>query len=435
MHLVVLGLNHRTAPVEIRERLSISEDRMPDVLACLRDSGTTETLLLSTCNRTEIYAYAPTRAADSAIIQRLGEACCVAPNDFVEYFYTLAGHKAVKHLFRVAAGIDSMVVGEAQILGQVKDAYSTACGMGFTGPVLNTLFQQAITVGKRARTDTDIGRGAFSIGSAAVHLAESIFEELRGRTVLIIGAGTMGELTMTHLSSSGVSNVIVANRTYEKAVDLAAEFGGRAIRFEEIPSALAAADIVIASTGSQEPIVDADMTAEAMRARRGRPMFFIDIAVPRDIAPDVQDIDNVFVYDIDDLQTAVDADAGNRQAEVKKIDSIIEEQVGEFMAWFRTLDAVPVVTALRDKFEKIREAELAKLHHKYPDLSQEQIEAIDAATRSIVNRISHHPMIRIKEYAAADDSAARLDTICDVFGIQPSENEGGKCEAEGDRQP
>lgn len=419
MHLVVIGLNHHTAPIELREKLSISEARISEALAALKALGVAECLILSTCNRTEVYACTSTRSDDAAIIECIGEVCGVRPEVFIPHLYSHAGHKAVLHLFRVASGIDSMVIGEAQILGQVKDAYAAAGGLGYTGPVLNSVFRQAIVVGKRARTETDIGRGAFSVGSAAVQLARSIFEDLKGRTVLMVGAGKMSELAITHLVSCGTSTLLVANRTHERASSLVSRFGGQAIPFDDLPSALGSADIVIASTGAERPVITGDLVLSAMRVRRGRPMFFIDIAVPRDVAPEVESIDNVFVYNIDDLQAAVDADAGNRQAEVAKIEAMIGQELEQCMRWFRTLDAVPVVTALRDKFEEIRSTEMDKLSRKMPELTPEQLEAIDAATRSIVNRICHNPMIRIKEFAAGSDSSDKIETICDVFGITP----------------
>lgn len=418
MHLVVIGLNHKTAPVELREKLSIDKAQLHGDLSALKAIDTVrECLILSTCNRTEVYAYTSSRADDAAVVRCIGEFCGVGPDAFASHLYSHAGHKAAEHLFYVAAGIDSMVVGEAQILGQVKDAYAAAKRMGFTGPVLNALFQQAIAVGKKARTETDIGRGAFSVGSAAVQLARSVFDELRGCTILIVGAGKMAELAITHLASCGASTVLVANRTYEKAVNLALQFGGQPIRFEDLAPALEAADIVITSTGANRPILTREMVSAAMHERRGRPMFLIDVAVPRDIDPRVQEIENVFVYNIDDLQAAVEADAVGRRAEAANVRAIVAQEVEEFMRWFGTLDAVPVIAALRKKFEDIRSAELDKLKRKLPDLAPEDLEAINAATRSIVNRICHQPMIRIKEYATDGDASARLETACDIFGI------------------
>ncbi len=422
MHLVVIGLNHKTAPVETREKLSIDEPRLPEALARLGSiQCVSECAVLSTCNRTEVYACARTRADDALIIDLLGEFCGVPVESFAPHLYSWAGHKAAEHLFRVAAGIDSMVIGEDQILGQVKAAHAAASRAGAAGPVLNFLFQHAAMVGKRVRSETAVGRGAFSVGSVAVQLAGSIFEDLKGRTVLVLGAGKMAELTITHLTCSGASEVLVANRTAEKAASLAAQCGGRAIGFDDLRPALDTADIVIASTGSQEPIITRAMLAGAISARRGRPIFVIDIAVPRDVEASAAQIDNVFLYNIDDLQAIVDRQARSRKAEIESAEAIIKQEVQRFIERFRTLDAVPVITAIRDKFEQIRRTEIEKLKGKMGGLSREQLDAIDAATRSIVNKICHHPMIRIKDYAASAEPPVSLEQVCELFGICPEE--------------
>lgn len=424
MHLVVIGLNHKTAPVALREKLSISEGQLPDALTDLASrEGISECLILSTCNRTEVYVYTATKADDAVIIDWMGEFFAVPVIEFESYLYSQSGHKAVEHVFRVAAGIDSMVLGEAQILGQVKTAYAAARAAGTTGSLLGSLFEQAISVGKRARTETEIGRGAFSVGSVAVGLAKSIFGELTARVVLIVGAGEMGELTATHLLASGADTLLAANRTYERAVGLAERFGGRAVSFEDMESAMQSADIVITSTGASEPIISRKIVSAVMHARRGRPLFFIDIAVPRDVEPGVGTLDGVFVYDIDDLQAAVESHADQRRGEVMKVEEIIGEEVADFVVRFRALDAVPVITALRDKFEGIRLQELAKLNDRLSRLTPEELNLIDTTTRSIVNRICHTPMLQIKDYAAREDSSTRLDAICELFGICPVDSE------------
>ncbi len=421
MHLTVIGLNHKTAPVEIREKLSISDAQLPQALSALVGrERILECLVLCTCNRTEVYACTASRADDESVVAWMGESCRVEPDEFRSHLYSHAGHKAAEHLFRVAAGLDSMVLGEAQILGQVKDAYEIARTRGSTGPVLNGLFQQAITVGKRARSETEIGRGAFSVGSVAVQIARSIFDELKGRSVLVVGAGEMAELAITHLVSSGASDVVVANRTFERAEDLARRFCGQAVAFDDLPKALQSADIVITSTGSREPIITRQMMSSVMHARRGRPVFLVDIAVPRDIEAGVALMDNVFVYDIDDLQGAVEIDAAARQAEAAKVESIIADEVESFIVRFRTLDAVPVITALREKLDSIRVQELDKLKGRLRHLSDEDVAAIDATTRSIVNKICHQPMIQMREYAGGGEPA-KLETICELFGICPTE--------------
>lgn len=431
MHLVVIGLNHKTAPVEVRERISFDETSIPRALSELHSScRVAECAILSTCNRSEVYACTTARADDEVIIKWIGSFCETEPDEFRAYLYSRAGHKAAEHLFRVSAGIDSMVLGEAQILGQVKDAYAAACAAGTTGTVLNALFQQAIAVGKRVRTETQIGRGAFSVGSVAVGLAQSIFGELSGRKVLVVGAGKMAELTLTHLLSSGVERPVVSNRTLERAKQLAERFCGEAVEFERLGSALEAVDIAITSTGSREPIITRQAVAAAMRARRGSPLFFIDTAVPRDVEPGVAELDNVFVYDIDDLQSAVDTSLRNRKAEVAKVEAIVAQETAAFAEKLRTLDAAPVITALREKFEDIRVQELEKLKARLGHLSEQDIEMISAATRSIVNKICHTPMIQMKESLAEGQTSAKLDLICELFGICPADRPADEGESE-----
>jgi glutamyl-tRNA reductase len=425
VHLVVIGLNHTTAPVELREKLSIPDNQLPEALADLASREVvSECVILSTCNRTEVYAYTQSRADDDVIIDWIGSFFGIDKKSFQQHLYSLAGHKAIEHLFKVASGIDSMVLGEAQILGQVKTAHSAAIDASTAHTLLGGLFQQGISTGKRARTETGIGRGAFSVGSVAVGVARSIFDELKGRTVLMVGAGKMGELTATHLTASGATEVLVANRTYEKAIDLAQRFDGKAIKFDELQTAMLSVDIVITSTGAKEPIIDYEMVAAAMKIRRGRPLFFVDIAVPRDVEPGVDALDGVFVYNIDDLQGAVDVHAAERRAEIKKVEEIVSEEVASFMVRFRTLDAIPVITALREKFEGIRQQELDRLQQRLGHLSEDDLELINLTTRSIVNRICHTPMIQIKDYAVQDDSSEKLDVVCDLFGICQVEEKG-----------
>lgn len=424
MHLVVIGLNHETAPIDLREKLRVPEAGLTAALDDLKawdEPG--ECLILSTCNRTEIYACTPTRAGYAAVRRWLERYFDVTPEEVEGHLYSRAGHKAAEHLFRVSAGIDSLVTGEAQILGQVRYAYTTAAAGGFTGTILNPLFQQAIAVGKRARTETEIGRGAFSVSSVAVQLAKSIFGELTGRTVLIVGASKMGELTITNLVAAGCASVLVTNRTLDRARDLACRFGGEALPFDELVSALSKADIVITATSAREPIVNRTMVAAAMRARRGRPLFFVDIAVPRDIAAEVSALDNVFVYNIDDLQQVVSGDLDNRRAEITSVETIVMEEVAAFTHWFRSLEAVPVITALRERFDDIREAEMAKLQGKLRHLSPEDMNAINAAARSMVNKICHQPMIRIKDYSNSEEADVKLETVCELFGLCPEDEE------------
>lgn len=417
MHIALVGVNHKTAPIELRERVSFSREMLPDTLASLMATGAfTECLILSTCNRTEIYACSDKNDYNQQITSFISEYCNVPLSELTQHIYKFSGHKAAEHLFNVAAGIDSMVLGETQILGQVKDAYRTASQHRYTGSVLNTLFQQAATVGKRAHTETNIGRGTFSVGSAAVRLGQSIFEDLGNRSILMVGAGKMARTTLLNMVSAGANRVVVANRTHEKAAELAEEVGGSPIGLDEIPTALQTADIVITSTGMPGVVIDRKMVELAAKKRRGLPMFIIDIAVPRDVEPSVGDIEDVILYNIDDLQAVVASDNAERLIEVARVESIIVEELEQFMRWFRTLDAVPVITALRSKLESIRQIEVDNLSRKLSHLSPEDIEAINVATRSIVNRICHQPMLRVKDYAITG-SIEKLDIVCDAFGL------------------
>lgn len=424
MHLILVGLNHKTAPIEIREKLAIPEERLPYVLTEFKSLKTiAECLVLSTCNRSEVYACSSDTAADVPIINKLAEVCAVEPCEFAPNIYVHRGHKVAEHLFRVASGIDSMVIGEQQILGQVKAAYSVASQSNSTGPLLNTLFQHAIAVGKKARTETDICKGAFSVGSVAVQLACTIFESLNGRSVLVIGAGKMAELSIRHLSSCGQIDLLVANRTVEKAQALANTFHGRPIPFERLASALQHVDIAIASTGSEKPIITRDLMLSVMHARRGRPIFLIDIAVPRDIEVTVGNLDNVFLYNIDDLQQVLTASAVAREAEITKVEALVRAQVNEFMRWFRSLDAAPIITAIREKYERIGEAEINRLRRKLGHLPEREWDIIRSSMRSLINRLCHDPIIHAKEYSQSEDKASKLQVLRELFGLEEGEEE------------
>ncbi|MHB1458179.1 MAG: glutamyl-tRNA reductase [Armatimonadota bacterium] len=417
MHIALVGVNHKTAPIELRERVSFSREMLPDALASLMATGCfNECLILSTCNRTEIYTCSDKSDYYQVMISFICDFCELPPLELMPHIYQFSGHKVIEHLFRVATGIDSMVVGETQILGQVKDSYRAASQYHYTGTVLNTLFQQTATVGKRAHTETNIGKGSFSVGSAAVRLGQSIFENLTNRSILIVGAGKMARNTMLNMVSAGANKVTVANRTIEKAAELAEEVGGNPIGLDDISTALQSADIVITSTGMPGFVITRQMIESVARKRRGLPMFIIDIAVPRDVEASVGKLEDVFLYNIDDLQAVVASDNTERLSEVDRVESIIEEELAQFMNWFRTLDAVPVITAFRGKLETIRQTEVDNLSRKLPHLSQGDIEAINTATRSIVNRISHQPMLRIKDYAVTG-SSEKLDVMCDAFGL------------------
>ena len=430
MHIVVVGLSHKGTPVEIREKLAFTNHCLEDALRKLvpnnDDEGggyAVEGVILSTCNRTEICALA--KEADSgyeAIRRFMADFHQLSQREFADYLYAYDDKEAVIHLFAVASGIDSMIVGEPQILGQVRDAFEKAAAQKAAGGVLSALFRQAIHVGKLARTETGICQSAASVSYAAVELAKKIFGDLGSRQVLLIGAGEMSELTAKNLVDNGVGGIIVANRTYERAVGLAERFDGRAVDFARIGHALWTADIVITSTGAPHFIVKPEMVREAMRMRRNRPLFLIDIAVPRDIDPEVQRIENTYLYDIDDLQAVVEANIRERQKEVGKVEAIIHEELAKFMAWFRSLEVVPTITDLRKHAEEIRRAELAKAMRRLGDFSEREENIINALTIGIVNKILHQPIVRLKEHGNGHNGYLYTEAIRELFGL--SEGQG-----------
>lgn len=419
MHITVIGLSHKTAPVEIREKLSFPSQEQPDALLALMSfDAVLEAVILSTCNRTEVYAVVTEESkGKAALTDFLTQYKNIDPGEVTKHLYSHDSGNAVRHLLRVVSSLDSMVVGEAQILGQVKEAYSYALDAGATSTIFNRLFRHSFEVGKRARTETEIGESAVSISYAAIELAKKVFGSLEGRTVLILGAGKMSELTAKHLLSNGASAVLVANRSYDRAVELAAKFDGTAVRFDERIDAFARADIVISSTGATHYVVYKDDVARAIHERRHRPIFLIDIAVPRDIEPEVNDLDNVFLYDIDDLQQVVDANLSERMKEAEKVEHIIEREIDAFVAWVSTLDVVPTITALREKAERIRTAEMEKALNKLGDLSEQDVNTLNAMTTAIVNKLLHAPIVRIKEHATTEEGYVYVDSLRHLFNL------------------
>lgn len=421
MSLLMVGLSHHTAPVEVRERFAFTAPgRLTAALTALHTALGGECALLSTCNRTELYV-AGERPADELIdlLTRVhGEVETPDRGCFVER----RGHRAVEHLFRVAAGLESMILGENDIVRQVKAAYAEAVRLRTTGPSLNPLFHEALRVAKRARTELDIGRGAFSVGHAAAQMAVHLFGGLAGRTVLLLGAGKMSETTARHLSAAGALSLLVANRTFDRAARLAEALGGRAVPYEHLDEHLVRADIVLASTAAPQALLTRPLVEGALRARRHRPLFLIDIAVPRDIEPAVGELEEVFLYDIDDLQAMVDGDLAERRGRAVQAQALVAEEARAFSARMRAQrTAAPLVTSLRAKNRTILEDELARLRRRLPHLSDGEWRAIEAFAASVENRIAHDPTVRIKEYAAGDD-VSRLATARDLFGL--SEDDG-----------
>ena len=417
MKIVLVGLNHKAAPVEVRERLAFTDAELPSALKALSEY-VVEGAILSTCNRTEAYAVANLSSAGAEVLKRfLSEYHDVPVSQFESYLYVYSGQDAIRHLFRVASGIDSMVLGEPQILGQVKDAFEQADANGSIGRILSALFRHAIAVGKKTRTETDISKNAASISYAAVELAKKIFGDLTRCTVLIVGAGEVGKLTARTILDNSAGALLVANRTYSRALDLANRFNGKAVEFSSLREAIASSDIVISSTGGSQYIVTVEMVKYALQQRRNRPMFLIDIAVPRDIDPQVDKLENVFLYNIDDLQAVREANLREREKEARKAESIVDAETAKFLHWWSTLDVVPTIAALCDKLEDIRQAEMAKTLPKLGDLSERDREKINALTVAIVNKILHLPITRLKSGHNGRDARDYAHVVRELFDL------------------
>ncbi|MDH7480100.1 MAG: glutamyl-tRNA reductase, partial [Syntrophomonadaceae bacterium] len=407
MFIILVGLNHRSAPVEVRERLSVSESQYPEVLRAIKKlPGIEGCIVLSTCNRLEIYATVRDIQPGIKNIRDYLNQLWQRNQDGDElmeplnsYLYTLSCQEAINHLFRVAAGLDSMIIGESQILGQVREAYDKALKNKVTNGVINTLFQQAISIGKRVRSETAIGNHAVSVGYAAVEMAKQLLKNLEGQSVLIVGAGEIGELAVRHLVACGATSVMVSNRSYERALALAEEFCGVAKKFDDLEQSLAEADIVICCTAACHYVVRRQQVARAMSARGQRPMVIIDIAVPRDVEPEVGSIEGVHLYDIDDLNGIVSRTAEGRQQAVEHAERIIEEHVREFMDWQRSLAAAPVIRGLQGRLRRIAEEELERYSRRLSSLDERQQALVRELAHSLVNKITHHPITHIKDYA------------------------------------
>lgn len=420
MLIVVAGLNHRTAPVAIREKLSFSGSGLKEALNRLKASPVIDgCVILSTCNRTEIYA-APLELDDglNAVRTFLSQWSGVGISEIKNYTYIHTLYDTIRHLYRVAAGLDSMLLGETQILGQVRDAYQVAFDCGATNRVLNTLFQQAITVGKRVRTETSIDRNAVSISYAAVELARQNLGSLYGRSVLIIGAGKMSELTARYLVASGVSGVIVSNRSYDRATELAAQFNGQAVKFDELYRYMEKADIVISCTAASHCVVKAKELARVMERRRGEKILLVDIAVPRDIEPGARRLAGVTLLDIDDLKNVVDRNLEERKKAALLAEEIIEEELEEFMRWLSTQFVVPTIAALKKWGEEIKEAELHRALNRLGKLSEHDRKVICSLAGTIVNRILHMPVTQLKNYALTSEGHLYTEVLQNLFNLE-----------------
>jgi len=418
MAVVVMGLNHTTAPVAVRERLAFSDATLAEALAHFRPPEVQELVILSTCNRVEMYMQTSDVEASVASAVAFVAAChAVPPPQFMPHLYQWSDLEAVRHLFRVAASLDSLVLGEPQILGQVKVAYLAAQAAGRTGMIFSQLFERALRVAKTIRTETGISDHAVSVSYAAVELAKKIFESLQQRTVMVLGAGDTAELAARHLVSQGVTSVFITNRTSERAVLLAQALQAKAIPWEAFPEHLAYTDIVISSTSAPHPIIEPAMVREALRARRGRPMFFIDIAVPRDIDPVVNTLENVFLYDIDDLHNVVQENRRERQHEALAAEALVWQEVQQFQQWLAVRDAVPTIVAMRQHAEAIRLQELEKALHKLGPLDERQRRALEALTCGIVNKLLHAPTVYLKRASPEEQVRDAVHVVRHLFNL------------------
>ncbi|NCO65175.1 MAG: glutamyl-tRNA reductase [Candidatus Aquicultor secundus] len=425
MHIIVAGLSHKTAPVEVRETVTFPEQILSDALHMLTGyPSINEAVILSTCNRMEIYVVAndPDKGKDD-VIRFISDYHSLERDKLEKYLYFREGKNAILHLFRVASSLDSMVIGEAQILGQVKTAYNAAFEAEATSTVMNRLFRHGFSAGKRVRTETEIGESAVSISYAAVELAKKVFESLSGRTVMLIGAGEMIELTATHLLSNGVSNVIVTNRTYERAESLARKYNGVAVRFNDFVDQMVHADIVISSTGAPHYVVTKDHVSFVMQKRKNKPIFFIDIAVPRDIDPSAAKIYNVFAYDIDDLDSVVQTNLEERKKAATIAEEIVEHEVLSFSSWLATLEVAPTIASLRRMAEEIRQKELEKHLRKLPNLSEAELNTVNALTSAIINKLLHQPIVKAKEYSTRKDGYLYIESLKVLFNIEDEEED------------
>lgn len=423
MKILIIGLNHKTANVEIRERLAFNGQKLEEGIFGLRKiSEVKEVAVLSTCNRVELYTcVSNTASAIENIKNFLSVFHNIARSDFEKSIYTSTDSDAIRHIFRVGSSLDSMIVGEPQILGQLKDAFDFALGKKTTGVLLNKLMKKAISTAKRVRTETRIAENAVSISFAAVELAKKIFTNLSGKSFMLLGAGEMAELAGRHLVNNGVTDVKVANRTYESGCELAKEFNGKAVKFEEFLNELIHTDIVICSTGAPTYVLHKEQMQKVMKERKHKPVFIFDISVPRNIDPEINKIDNVYLYDVDDLQEVVDTNILERKKEAEKAEKIIDEEVDKFEKWMASLDSVPTIVALRQKAEEIKNEELEKFKNKFPEIDEKKIKAVEYLATAIINKLVHPPTVALKEYT--EDRDELIAMIKKLYGINGDENE------------
>ena len=420
--IFIVGLNHRSAPIEVRESVAFEKAQITEALGLLRGiSAVRESVILTTCNRVEVVAAAPeTHCAMEAVKSFLDQRRSSPNNGSLDdHLYNYRGADAVRHLFRVAASLDSMVVGEPQILGQLKDHYNVAQKAGTVGAVLHRLFHRSFFVAKRVRTETGIASRAVSVSSIAVELAQRIFDRFEEKTVMLIGAGKMGDLMARHLQRCGVKSIMVTNRTFERAVELAEKIHGNPIRYDDFPRYLRLADLVIGCAGASEMLVDAGMVEKVLRERKQAAMFFIDIGDRRNFDPGINAIDNAYIYNIDDLKSVAEENLNERSSEAEKAEGIVQEEVGSFLDWVNSLEQVPTITALREKLEVIRQKEMTKsLSGGLKDLSEKQKQAIEDMTAAMMKKILHAPITHLKQHTESEDELMYIAALKRLFDLE-----------------
>ncbi|MBP1947692.1 glutamyl-tRNA reductase [Virgibacillus litoralis] len=420
MHILKVGFNYKSTPVETRERLTFSEDNIDQAMLLLKEQKSIlENVIVSTCNRTEIYAVVDQLHTGRYYIKQfLADWFQVDKEEFTSYLRISESDGAIEHLLRVSAGLDSMVLGETQILGQIKQAFSTAQNMHTTGTVFNELFKQVITFAKRAHKDTAIGEHAVSVSYAAVELAKKIFGDLEQKHVVILGAGKMGELAAKNLHGSGATKITVVNRTYEKAELLAEKFQAKAAHTDRLNDLINDADILISSTGSDSVVLTKEIIEPIQKKRKGRPLFLVDIAVPRDLDPGIGELNSVFLYDIDDLQGIVDKNLAAREKAAETIEIMLEAEIISFKEWLQTLGVVPVISALRQKALSIQAETMKSIERKMPDLTAREKKVLNKHTKSIINQLLKEPVTQAKELAADKNRDESLELFVNIFGIE-----------------
>ncbi|MGZ8665800.1 MAG: glutamyl-tRNA reductase [Solirubrobacterales bacterium] len=428
--LLALGVSHKTAPLELRERLALTEGRSVGVLGELTSSEQVrEAAAISTCNRTELYLVVSDPVeAESVALGVLSRQADIMPTELLGHLYSLRAGEATRHLFRVSAGLDSMIVGEAEIQGQVKRAYELALVEGVTGPILNRLFRGALTAGGRAREETGVSEKGLSISSVAVELAQRTLGDLGRRRVLVIGAGETSELVARALVARGVATVFIANRHYDRAIGLAQRFGGEAVRFDELPAQLASADIVVSATNSPHHILERDDLEQVMTGRDGRPLLLVDLAVPRDVEPSCREIAGVSLHDVDDVQQIVERNASGREAEAKRAETILDAEQRRFERWLASLEVVPTIASLRERAEEIVRRVLAENEARWESLSETDRERLEQMARAIAGRLLHEPTLRMKRAAGSEEAYLHVNALRVLFGLdveaEPSSERG-----------